>query len=207
MNSYEKKQTTNKKQTNHLFYQSSLFFSPLLPLDSDGKFLLPFLCAIVNLCCKCKEIIGYLIYELRRSFPEELQPEIWNPTVRKVYMEHLTKLDMYFLLGLRAAAVTMKRISKFALLLRVVSIPPWPAVNSRSRTLIWLSVLCKLLSHFFFFLFSLWQLKNFNYTASHFLYRFWGNYFFLLCFLSCGLLQWKRLNGCLPCEYAQCWVS
>lgn len=39
-------------------------------------------------------------------------------------MEHLTKLDMYFLLGLRAAAVTMKRISKFALLLRVVSIPP-----------------------------------------------------------------------------------
>jgi len=65
---------------------------PLLLLDNDRKFLLPFLYATVNLCCNSKWIMGDLIYELRRTFPEELQSETWNPTVRKVSMQHLANL-------------------------------------------------------------------------------------------------------------------
>lgn len=180
MNAYEKKK--NKPFFPILSLPAP---PPLLLLDNVRKFLLPFLHAIVNLCRNSKGLIGYLLYELKRAFPEELQSEIWNPTVRKISMQHLTKLNMYLLLGLKAAAVTMKRISKSALLLPAVSIHAWPGVNSGFRTPIWLSALCKLLSYCCFF-FS-WQLKNFNYTRSNVLYTYWGKQF-LFCFLSHGLL-------------------
>lgn len=146
------------QEKNNNFFNNHLSFFPLLLPDNDRKFLLPFLYAIVNLCHNSKGIIGYLIYELKRTFPEELQSEILNPTVRKVSMQHLTKLKTHLLLGLKAAAVTMKRIPESALLLHVVSIDPWPGVNCGSRTPIWLSVLCKLLSYFFFILFSFFSL-------------------------------------------------
>lgn len=64
----------------NLYYNHLSFFPPFLLLDNDGKFLLSFLCATVNLCCSRKEIIGYLISELKRTFPEELQTEEWNST-------------------------------------------------------------------------------------------------------------------------------
>lgn len=72
MNSYEGIKTT-------FIAIISLFFPFLLP-DNDRKFLLSFLCATVNLCCNRKEIIRYLISELKRTFPEELQTEEWNST-------------------------------------------------------------------------------------------------------------------------------
>lgn len=98
-----------KKKTTHLLYQSSFFFFfPLLLLDNDRKFLLPFLHAIVNFCRNSKGRIGFLKYELKRT-TKELQFEIWDPTLRKVSMQLWTKLNIYLFLGLKAAAVTMKR--------------------------------------------------------------------------------------------------
>ena len=139
----------NSHKEKKIPFTNHLCFFPLLLLDNDRKFLLPFLYAIVNLCCNSKGIMGYLIYELKRTFPEELQSEMWNPTVRKVSVQHLRELNAYLLLGLKAAAVTVKGILKSALLLHVASIHPQPGVNSGSRTLIWLSVLCRLHSSFF----------------------------------------------------------
>lgn len=122
------------KKKQNTFFTNHLSFFPLLLLDNDRKFLLPFLRAIVNFCCNSKGRIGFLIYELKRT-TKELQFDIWNPTLRKVSMQLRTKLNIYLFLGLKAAAVTMKRSLKPAFLLySMVSIHPWPSVNSGSGT-------------------------------------------------------------------------
>lgn len=85
-----------KKKKQNTFFTNHLSFFPLLLLDNDRKFLLPFLCAIVNFCCNSKGRTGFLIYELKRT-TKELQFDIWNPTLRKVSMQLRTKLNIFIL--------------------------------------------------------------------------------------------------------------